>query len=184
MARRGRFMGGGTGGSNMSQLIYNIMRQQLSRQTNGIVDAYVNQTDWRGGGVPSADDVVSFLQQYAANSWVNQADKDTIAQTIAKVLDIEDGRVETSLVNAISADPSSVSAVVDYVAFLKDKISTASSPNLVAEAKSKLFSALSTLATNIGRMYGEGKISSDEFDRQQDVILKEFGSTSSEYRQT
>lgn len=183
MARRGRFMSGGTGGSNMSQLIYNIMRQQLSRQTEGIVDAYVNQTDWRGGGVPSYEEVVAFLNQYASNSWVNQADKDTIAQTIAKVTDIEDTRVENSLVAAIDANPNDVSAVVEYVSFLREKIDTAASPNLVSEAKAKLFSALSTLATNIGKLYGAGNISSEEFDRQQQVVLNEFATTSSEYRQ-
>ena len=183
MARRGRFMSGGTGGSNMSQLVYNIMRQQLSRQVNGMVDAYVNQTDYRGQGVPSAEDVISFLQEYSSNQWVNQSDRDTVMETIAKIRGIEDGRVENRLVAAIEAAPGDVAAVVEYVAFLKDKIDTAASPNLLDEAKTKLFKTLTVLAGNIGTYYGQGKISSEEFDRQKELILGEFATNSSEYRQ-
>lgn len=183
MARRGRFMSGGTGGSNLSQLVYNIMRQQLSRQVNGMVDAYVNQTDYRGQGVPSAEDVIAFLQEYSSNQWVNQSDRDTVMETIAKIRSIEDGRVENRLIAAIEAAPGDVNAVVEYVAFLKDKIDTAASPNLLDEAKTKLFKTLTTLSSNIGTLYGQGKISSEEFDRQKEVILGEFATNSSEYRQ-
>lgn len=183
MARRGRFMSGGTGGSNLSQLVYNIMRQQLSRQTNGMVDAYVNQTDFRGDGVPSAEEVISFLQEYASNTWVNQSDRDTVMDTIAKVRGIEDVRVETRLISAIESNPGDVNSVVEYVAFLKAKIESAASPNLLEEAKTKLFKTLTTLAGNIGTMYGQGRISSEEFDQQKNAILGEFGTTSSEYRQ-
>ena len=183
MARRGRFMSGGTGGSNMSQLIYGIIKQQMARQTSGIMDAYQNQTDWRGNGVPTAEEVVSFLQEYAGNTWVSQADRDTIMQNIATIRQIEDTRIESGLVSAINSDPSSITAVQDYIVFLKGQVDKAASDNLVAEAKSKLFTAISKLAANVGTAYAGGTISSETFDSQQASILKEFGTTSGEYKQ-
>ena len=183
MARRGRFMSGGTGGSNMSQLIYGIIKQQMSRQMSGMMDAYQNQTDWRGNGVPTAEEVIAYLQEYSGNNWVTQADRDTIMQNIATIRQIEDTRIESGLVAAINADPSSITAVQDYIVFLKGQIDTAASDNLAAEAKAKLFTAISKLAANVGEAYSKGTISSETFDGQQASILKEFGTTSGEYKQ-
>jgi len=68
MARVGRFARGGTGGSNLSQLVYDLMRSQMTRQANAIVDAYMNQYDFRGMGVPTRDYVISYLREYLSNS--------------------------------------------------------------------------------------------------------------------
>ena len=183
MARKGRFARGGTGGSNLSQLVFDIMRQQMSREVNGIVDAYTNQTDWRGGGVPTLDEVLSALQGYLGNSWVTQSDRDNIAATISQVRKVESARVEDSLLRAIDANPTSVEAVMEYVGFLKGQADSAESPNLAEEAKGKMFTALGTLSNNIGLLYEGGGMSSEEFDRQKKVIINEYSTTSGEYRQ-
>lgn len=183
MARKGRFARGGTGGSNLTQLIFDIMRQQMSRQVNGIVDAYTNQTDWRGGGVPTMEEVIAELQNYLSNSWVTQADRDSVAGTIAQIRKVESGRVEDSLLRAIDANPNSIEAVMEYVNFLKGQADSAESPNLAEEAKGKMFTALGKLSNNIGLLYEGGGMSSQEFDRQKQIILNEYATTSGEYRQ-
>ena len=60
MARRGRFARQ-TGGSDLSSLIYSIMQQQYSRTTSALIAAYRDQTDYRGNGIPTADEVIAYL---------------------------------------------------------------------------------------------------------------------------
>ena len=183
MARKGRFARGGTGGSSLTQLIFDIMKQQMSRQVNGIVEAYTNQTDWRGGGVPTVDEVLSELQNYLGNSWVTQSDRDNVAGTIAQIKKVESGRVEDSLLRAIDANPNSIETVMKYVDFLRDQADSAESPNLADEAKGKMFNALGKLSNNIGLLYEGGGMSSSEFDRQKQIIVNEYATTSGEYKQ-
>jgi hypothetical protein len=183
MARVGRFARGGTGGSNLSQLIYDLMRSQMTRQANAIVDAYMNQYDYRGMGVPSRDYVLSFLREYLGNSWITQADRDQINQNIQRINEEENRRIETGFLNAINEDPNDISSVKDYIDFLREQITDAESPNLASEAKSKLFNALGTLVDRVGNNYKSGLIDADTFNAQTQEALDEYERGSSQHRQ-
>ena len=183
MARVGRFARGGTGGSNLSQLIYDLMRSQMTRQANAIVDAYMNQYDYRGMGVPSRDYVISYLRDYLNNSWITQADRDQIAQNIQRVNEEENKRIETAFVNAINENPNDIESVRDYIGFLRGQISDAESPNLQSEARSKLFNALGTLVDRVGNNYKNGLIDAETFNSQTQEALDEYDRGSPQHRQ-
>lgn len=183
MARVGRFARGGTGGSNLSQLIYDLMRSQMTRQANAIVDAYMNQYDYRGMGVPSRDYVISYLRDYLNNSWITQADRDQIAQNIQRVNEEENKRIETAFVNAINENPNDIESVRDYIGFLRGQISDAESPNLQSEARSKLFNALGTLVDRVGNNYKNGLIDAETFNFQTQEALDEYDRGSPQHRQ-
>jgi hypothetical protein len=91
MARRGRFAKQ-TGGSNISQLVWDLMRAQFNRQASAMSSAYFYSADYRGGGVPSASDVLAFLNEYKSNTWITQYERDQIDLEIAKVMKEEAGR--------------------------------------------------------------------------------------------
>lgn len=183
MARVGRFARGGTGGSNLSQLVYDLMRSQMTRQANAIVDAYMNQYDYRGTGIPSKDYVISYLREYLSNSWITQSDRDQISQNIQRIGEEENKRIETGLINRINQDPSDVGSVGEYIEFLRGQIGEAGSPNLVGEAQSKLFSALGTLVDRVGANYKNGLIDAETFGAQTAEALEEYTPDSPQYRQ-
>lgn len=183
MARVGRFARGGTGGSNLSQLVYDLMRSQMTRQANAVVDAYMNQYDYRGTGVPTRDYVISYLREYLSNSWITQSDRDQIAQNIQRIEEEENKRVESGLINRINEDPSDVNSVRDYIEFLRGQIDEAESLNLAGEAQSKLFSALGTLVDRVGANYKNGLIDAETFGAQTAEALEEYTPDSPQYRQ-
>ena len=183
MARVGRFARGGTGGSNLSQLIYDLMRSQMTRQANAIVDAYMNQYDYRGTGVPSRDYAISFLREYLSNSWITQADRDQISQNIQRINEEENKRIETGFIDAINANPSDIESVRNYIRFLREQISGGDSPNLQSEARAKLFNALGTLADRVGENYKNGLIDADTFNAQTQEALDEYDRGSPQHRQ-
>lgn len=183
MARVGRFARGGTGGSNLSQLVYDLMRSQMTRQANAIVDAYMNQYDFRGMGVPTRDYVISYLREYLGNSWITQADRDQINQNIQRINEEENERIETGFINAINADPTDTESVKDYIAFLREQADGAESPNLQSEARSKLFNALGTLVDRVGEKYKGGLIDGETFAAQTQEALNEYEKGSSQHRQ-
>jgi len=183
MARVGRFARGGTGGSNLSQLIYDLMRSQMTRQANAIVDAYMNQYDYRGTGVPSRDYAISFLREYLGNSWVTQADRDQITQNIERINKEENDRIETGFIDAINANPSDIESVRNYIGFLREQVDGGDSPNLQSEARAKLFTALGTLADRVGENYKNGLIDADTFTAQTQEALNEYDRGSPQHRQ-
>ena len=183
MARVGRFARGGTGGSNLSQLIYDLMRSQMTRQANAIVDAYMNQYDYRGMGVPSRDYVLSFLREYLNNSWITQADRDQISQNIQRINEEENKRIETGFVNAINENPNDIESVREYISFLRGQMEDAGSPNLQSEARSKLFNALGTLVDRVGNNYKNGLIDAETFNAQTQEALDEYDRGSPQHRQ-
>lgn len=183
MARVGRFARGGTGGSNLSQLIYDLMRSQMTRQANAIVDAYMNQYDYRGMGVPSRDYVISYLREYLNNSWITQADRDQISQNIQRINEEENKRIETAFINAINENPNDIESVREYIGFLRGQMEDAESPNLQSEARSKLFNALGTLVDRVGTNYKNGLIDAETFNAQTQEALDEYDRGSPQHRQ-
>ena len=183
MARVGRFARGGTGGSNLSQLVYDLMRSQMTRQANAIVEAYMGQYDYRGMGVPTRDYVISFLREYLNNTWITQADRDQIAQNIAAINKEENRRIENKYLDAMNADPTDVNAVRDYIDFLKKQISGAESSDLAEEARAKLFNAVGELTDRVGKMYLSGRIDAATFEAQTKEALDEYDRGTSQFQQ-
>lgn len=183
MARVGRFARGGTGGSNLSQLVYDLMRSQMTRQANSIVEAYMYQYDYRGNGVPTKDYALSYLREYLSNSWITQADRDQINQNIQKITVEENKRVENGLVDAINQNPDDVGVVRNYIEFLRSQVDDADSVNLQGEASGKLFSALTTLVDRVGKNYQNGLIDAETFNAQSQEALDEYDKSSSQHRQ-
>lgn len=183
MARVGRFARGGTGGSNLSQLIYDLMRSQMTREANAIVDAYMNQYDYRGMGVPSRDYVISYLREYLNNSWITQADRDQIAQNIQRINEEENRRIETGLLNAINENPNDINSVKKYIEFLRGQVRSGESDNLKSEARAKLFNALGTLVDRVGNNYKNGLIDAETFNAQTQEALDEYDRGSPQHRQ-
>ena len=165
MARRGRFSRQ-TGGSDLSSLIYTIMQQQYARTTAAMVDAYKNQTDYRGGGIPTADDVISYLRSYAANQWVSQSDRDNVSSDIASIQRTERNRQETVMVSAINEDPANVEAIRTYMSFLQTGVDSAETTVIAAENRDKLFEASKALVKALGSALGNGAMTSAQFDAQ------------------
>jgi len=159
------------------------MRSQMTRQANAIVDAYMNQYDFRGMGVPSKDYVISFLRDYLGNSWITQADRDQISQNIQRITEEENKRIENSFVDRINADPTDTESVRDYIAFLREQADSAESPNLASEAKAKLFSAMGTLVDRIGEKYKGGLIDGETYAAQTQEALDEYEKGSGQHRQ-
>jgi hypothetical protein len=155
----------------------------MTRQANAIVDAYMNQYDYRGTGVPSRDYAISFLREYLSNSWITQADRDQINQNIQRINEEENERIETGFINAINADPTDTESVKDYIAFLREQADGAESPNLQSEARSKLFNALGTLVDRVGEKYKGGLIDGETFAAQTQEALNEYEKGSSQHRQ-
>lgn len=173
MAKRGRFAQQ-TGGSNLSALIYDIMRAQYSRTVNSLLAAYKNQTDYRGQGVPSSEDVISYLQTYAANNWVSQADRDEISLDIADVQRIESGRRETVMINAINENPGDANAIQTYIDFLNENIASAQTGAIAAESRDKLFAASKSLLNALGKSLGDGAISVQDYDSRAAQIVNSY----------
>jgi hypothetical protein len=155
----------------------------MTRQANAIVDAYMNQYDFRGMGVPTRDYVISYLREYLGNSWITQADRDQITQNIQRINEEENERIETGFINAINADPTDTESVKDYIAFLREQADGAESPNLQSEARSKLFNALGTLVDRVGEKYKGGLIDGETFAAQTQEALNEYEKGSSQHRQ-
>jgi len=155
----------------------------MTRQANAIVDAYMNQYDFRGMGVPSKDYVISFLRDYLGNSWITQADRDQISQNIQRITEEENKRIENSFVDRINADPTDTESVRDYIAFLREQADSAESPNLASEAKAKLFSAMGTLVDRIGEKYKGGLIDGETYAAQTQEALDEYEKGSGQHRQ-
>ena len=183
MARVGRFARGGTGGSNLSQLVYDLMRSQMTRQANAIVEAYMYQYDYRGNGVPTKDYAISYLREYLSNSWVTQSDRDQINQNIQRITVEENKRVENGLVDAINQNPDDVGAVREYIDFLRGQVGEADSTNLESEARGKLFTALGTLVDRVGKNYSNGLIDAETFNAQTQEALDEYDNGSPQHRQ-
>ena len=159
------------------------MRSQMTRQANAIVDAYMNQYDYRGMGVPSKDYVLSFLRDYLSNSWITQADRDQISQNIQRIGEEENRRTENAFVDAINANPDDVDSVREYIDFLRGQVDEAESPNLASEARAKLFTAIGTLVDRIGTKYVSGLIDADTFNAQTKEALDEYEAGSPQHRQ-
>jgi len=174
MARRGRFARQ-TGGSDLSALIYSIMQQQYSRTTSALIDAYKNQTDYRGGGIPSADEVIAYLRAYAANTWVSQSDRDSVSADVAAVQRTERNRQESIMVSAINEDPSNSAAIRSYIEFLTDGVAGAETPAIAAENKDKLFEASKDLVKALGTALGNGAISTEQFDSEATSVVNAYG---------
>lgn len=170
MARRGRFARQ-TGGSDLSALIYQIMQQQYARTTSSLIDAYKNQTDYRGNGIPSSDDVISYLRAYATNSWVSQNDRDNVSADIAAVQRMERGRQENIMISAINEDPANADAIRTYMAFLSEGVVGAETPSIAAENRDKLFDASKTLLKALGTALGNGAMSAGDFDTQAAQVI-------------
>jgi hypothetical protein len=155
----------------------------MTRQANAIVDAYMNQYDYRGTGVPSRDYAISFLREYLGNSWVTQADRDQINQNIQRINKEENDRIETGFIDAINANPSDIESVRNYIGFLREQVDGGDSPNLQSEARAKLFTALGTLADRVGENYKNGLIDADTFTAQTQEALNEYDRGSPQHRQ-
>lgn len=183
MARVGRFARGGTGGSNLSQLVYDLMRSQMTRQANAIVEAYMYQYDYRGNGVPTKDYAISYLREYLSNTWITQSDRDQINQNIQRITLEENKRVENALVDAVNQNPEDVGVVREYIDFLRSQVDEADSVNLESEARGKLFTALGTLVDRVGKNYSNGLIDAETFNAQTQEALDEYDSGSSQHRQ-
>jgi hypothetical protein len=173
MARRGRFARQ-TGGSDLSTLIYSIMQQQYARTTSAIIDAYKNQTDYRGNGIPSADEVIAYLRSYASNSWVSQNDRDNVSADIAAVQRTERSRQENIMVSAINEDPANADAIRTYMAFLSDGAANAETPSIAAENRDKLFDASKSLLKALGSALGNGAMSVSDFDAQASEVVNAY----------
>jgi hypothetical protein len=175
MARRGRFARQ-TGGSDLSALIYSIMQQQYARTTSAMVDAYKNQTDYRGGGIPTADDVIAYLRSYASNQWVSQNDRDEVSSDIASIQRTERGRQETIMVSAINEDPANVSAIQTYMKFLQDGVNEAETTAIASENRDKLFDASKALVKALGSALGNGAMTAEQFDAQAAKVVNSYAS--------
>lgn len=173
MARRGRFARQ-TGGSNLTQLIYELMRSQFTRQSNAMAAAYYNNSDYRGGGVPTADDVIAFLREYKGSQWLTDYERDQLDIEISKVLKEESTRQNNLLVTKINENPGDVQAVRDYINFLKQAQASANSPFTEDEAKNKLYDANIKLAAALGTALGNDLISKAEFTAQAREIMSAF----------
>lgn len=173
MARRGRFSKQ-TGGSDLSALIYSIMQQQYQRTTSAMLDAYKNQTDYRGGGIPTAAEVIAYLRSYAGNTWVSQNDQDTVSSDIAYVQRTERGRQETIMVNAINEDPANASAIQSYMSFLREGITGAETTAIAAENRDKLFEASKALVKALGTALSNGAMTSAQFDAQAAEVVNSY----------
>lgn len=182
MATRGRFARS-TGGSNISTLIYDIMRTQYSRTVSALIAAYKNQVDYRGGGVPTASDVISYLREYANNSWITQNDRDGVSADIADIQRTERTRQENIMVNAINENPSDSAAIQTYISFLKENIDSAETPTIKAESEGKLFDASKTLIKALGTAFNNGAISTDSFDSQVGSVVSAYSSDAANYRE-
>lgn len=182
MATRGRFSQQ-TGGSNLSSLIYDIMRQQYSRTVSSLISSYNNQVDYRGGGVPTAEDVISYLQNYSGNNWVSQADRDEISLDIANVQRTERSRRETVMINAINENPGDSNAIQTYIDFLQESISGAQTAAIAAESRDKLFSASKDLLGALGTSLGTNAISVQEYDSRAAQIVNSYAADTSNRRE-
>lgn len=183
MAKVGRFARGGTGGSNLSQLVYDIMRSQYTRQVNAVIEAYMGQYDYRGMGVPSLDYVLSFLNDFSKNEWLTQADRDNIAQNIVKLKREENSRIESGLLNAIAADKTNAGAIKNYIEFLRKQESEAETADLRQEATAKIFTQLGNLTGVYAKSFVDGLISLDQFDANAKEILGEYDTGSSQHKE-
>lgn len=173
MARRGRFARQ-TGGSDLSSLIYSIMQQQYSRTTSALIAAYRDQTDYRGGGIPTADEVIAYLRSYASNSWVSQNDRDNVSADIAAVQRTERGRQENIMISAINEDPANADAIRTYMAFLAEGVAGAETPSIAAENRDKLFDASKSLLKALGTALGNGAMSVADFDAQASQVVNAY----------
>lgn len=174
MARRGRFARQ-TGGSDLSTLIYQIMQQQYARTTSALLDAYKNQTDYRGNGIPTAGEVITYLRSYASNSWVSQNDRDNVSADIAAVQRTERGRQEAIMISAINEDPANADAIRTYMAFLSEGAAGAETPSIAAENRDKLFDASKSLLKALGTALGNGAMSFESFDSQASEVVNAYG---------
>jgi len=182
MARVGRFVGGGTGGSSLSSLIYNIMRSQYSRQVDAMVSAYKNGVSYMGEGIPDLDRVVSFLQEYSQKNWLSDYERQNIVERIKEVKTIENQRQGNMLVAAVNADPSNVEAVQNYISYLQDNIANADTPYEASQAREELYNAQGNLVTAIGNRLRDNLISESGYDEQVNNILSTYEQGSPQYQ--
>jgi len=182
MAMRGRFASGGTGGSSLSMLVYNIMRQQYSRQVSSIISAYQNGSDFMGEGVPSADRVVAYLQEYAQRPWLTAYERQQITDQIKQVRDLENQRQGTILANAVNQDPTNVQAVKDYIAYLQNNIARAGTAVEKATAQSQLYDAQGKLVDALAGSLQNNIISNDVYNQEIQSVLSTYEKGSPQYQ--
>lgn len=150
------------------------MQQQYSRTTSALIAAYRDQTDYRGNGIPTADEVIAYLRSYASNSWVSQNDRDNVSADIAAVQRTERGRQENIMISAINEDPANADAIRTYMTFLSEGVVGAETPSIAAENRDKLFDASKSLLKALGAALSNGAMSVADFDAQASEVVNAY----------
>lgn len=183
MARQGRFASrAGTGGSSLSMLIYNIMRAQYARQVEAMISAYKNGVSYMGEGIPSADRVISFLNEYAQKGWLTDFERQNITDSIKEIKTIENQRRGAILAAAVTKDPTNIKAVQEYIAYLKDTIASAETSSEKSAAESELYDAQGKLISAFGSSLRNGLTTVENYDALVTNVISEYGKGTPQYQ--